>query len=275
MRRTFFYFILIMNLAFFGDGEVFAKTSVVASIPPLTYFVERIGGPLVEVKTLIPKGSSPEVYEPTFKQLLALAEAKICVLVGGNLFPAEKKFLHFIEKKKDRIIIDFAMKAGAIKDDPHIWLYFPAVMRLSAEITTALVEKNPEEEAYLKNNFLNLQDDLNKTEDYIKRILRPYRGKAFLVYHPAWGYFARHFGLEQIAVEKEGKSVSAADLSRVIYIAKKRGIKTLFVQKGFDTRSARFIAQEIGANLVETDPLAQDWLTNVRSFAETLKGVLR
>jgi len=71
-----------MNLAFFGDGEVFAKTSVVASIPRLTYFVERIGGSLVEVKTLIPKGSSPEVYEPTFKQLLALAEAKICVLVG-------------------------------------------------------------------------------------------------------------------------------------------------------------------------------------------------
>ena len=96
--------------------------------------------------------------------------------------------------------------------------------------------------------------------------------KYILVFHPAWGYFADEFGLVQIPVEIEGKEPTAAELAQVIDFANARGIRTVFVQPQFSTRAAEAVARSIGGNVVPIDPLAEDYVTNMKRVARALIG---
>jgi zinc transport system substrate-binding protein len=98
---------------------------------------------------------------------------------------------------------------------------------------------------------------------------------AFMVFHPAWGYFARTYGLEQIAVEMEGKEPKPADLKRLIRHARERGIKVIFVQPEFSTKSAEAIAKAIGGKVVLANPLALDWANNLKEIASEIKAALK
>ncbi|MDP2268794.1 MAG: zinc ABC transporter substrate-binding protein, partial [Deltaproteobacteria bacterium] len=100
-------------------------------------------------------------------------------------------------------------------------------------------------------------------------------GGTFLVFHPAWGHFAAEFGLKQIAIEKDGKPASALHLRRIVEEAKAKRIDVIFVQRGFDSKGARSVAQEIRGRIIEADPLEKDWLINLQNFAATLKLAIR
>jgi zinc transport system substrate-binding protein len=99
-------------------------------------------------------------------------------------------------------------------------------------------------------------------------------GRRFYVFHPAWGYFAREYGLEQVAIEDEGKEPDPSRLARVIGQARRDGAKVIFVQPQFSRRSAELVAEEIGARLVVLDPLASDWLPNLRRVAQEIRAGL-
>ena len=86
-----------------------------------------------------------------------------------------------------------------------------------------------------------------------------------MVFHPSWGYFATEYGLEQIAVEIEGKEPSAKDMANFIEKALERNIKVVFASPQFNQQSARTIADEIGGEVVSIDPLAEDYITNMRT----------
>ncbi|MCD4816700.1 MAG: zinc ABC transporter substrate-binding protein, partial [Methanosarcinales archaeon] len=92
----------------------------------------------------------------------------------------------------------------------------------------------------------------------------------FMVFHPSWGYFARDYNLTMIAVEVEGKEPSASDLEHLIETAKMNNIRVIFVQPQFSTKSAEVIAKEIGGNVVPVDPLAKDYITNLRKVSNTI-----
>jgi zinc transport system substrate-binding protein len=96
-----------------------------------------------------------------------------------------------------------------------------------------------------------------------------------MVYHPSWGYFAKEYGLSQIAVEIEGKDPSVQDMQRLIDTAKEKNIKIIFVQSGFSTSSAKTIASEIGGEVVEVDPLAKDYIANLSKVTQAFeKGLV-
>ena len=95
-----------------------------------------------------------------------------------------------------------------------------------------------------------------------------------MVFHPAWGYFAHDYGLEQIPIEAEGKGPTAKGLAAVIEEAKQAGIKVIFVQKQFSEKSAETVANAIGGRVIQMDPLARDYLDNMRKIAQTFAEVL-
>ncbi len=104
--------------------------------------------------------------------------------------------------------------------------------------------------------------------------LRRLSMRKFMVFHPAWAYFARDYGLDQIPVEIEGKQPSAKVLASSIEQAKKEGIKVLFVQKQFSKKSAEAVARAISGRVIQVDPLASDYMTNMRTIAETFAKVM-
>ncbi|WP_094226839.1 metal ABC transporter solute-binding protein, Zn/Mn family [Methanolobus psychrotolerans] len=155
--------------------------------------------------------------------------------------------------------------------DPHIWTSPDNVAVMVENIYTGLVAIDPDNGAtYLENKNAYLAE-LEVLDAEIKATLSGKEGSSFMVYHPAWGYFANHYGLVQVPVEIEGKEPSVMGMKAIIDEAKEKGIKIIFVQSGFSTVSASAIAKEIGGEVVEVDPLAKDYIDNLAKVAEAFE----
>ena len=96
-----------------------------------------------------------------------------------------------------------------------------------------------------------------------------------MVFHPAWGYFAQAYGLEQVAVEMEGKEPGPVDLEELIHYAREEGIKVIFVQPEFSTKSAETIAKAIEGEVIFANPLALDWAENLKEVATAFEAALK
>ena len=102
--------------------------------------------------------------------------------------------------------------------------------------------------------------------------MKDLKTRHFLVFHPSWAYFARDYGLEQVSIEVDGKSPRPMDLARTIARAREMGVRTVFVQKQFDTAAAEVVAREIRGRVAPLDPLSEDWPGNLLAVARALGG---
>ena len=277
--RKFFFFMAACILFLSETGGMCAATGEIrisVSILPQAYFVERVTGMRARVHVMIPKGASPETYEPTPQQLVALSDSQLYVTIGAPGLPFEEKYLKAALGQNRKIrVVNMSDGMTYRKEDPHIWTS-PAVVRLAAQnIERALTAYDPAHGDEYRNNLRTFLADIDATDREIKQTLAEKKGWAFMVYHPAWGYFADEYGLVQLAVEEEGKPVNAAHIRRMVDLAREKGIRAILVQKGFDTKSARAIARDIGGEVVETDPLERDWLQGMKNFTALLAKVLR
>ncbi|WP_406656500.1 zinc ABC transporter substrate-binding protein [Methanolobus sp. ZRKC2] len=147
--------------------------------------------------------------------------------------------------------------------DPHIWTSPKEAQVMVENIYDGLVEVDPENTDFYTQNKNAYIAELDAADANIRETLAGEEGSSFIVYHPAWGYFADEYSLEQISVEIEGKEPSVQDMQRLIDTAKEKNIKVIFVQSGFSTTSAQTIANEIDGEVVEVDPLAKDYIGNL------------
>jgi zinc transport system substrate-binding protein len=258
--------------AFAADRDI----PVSVSILPQASFVELIAGKRATVHVMIPKGASPEMYEPTPQQLVALSDSRIYVKVGAPGFPFEEKYLRtFLDRNRKLTVVGMSDGMAFREEDPHVWTSPAAVRIATKNIARALIAYDPAHREEYERNRQAFLREIDTLDQEIRRALAVKKGYAFMVYHPAWGYFADDYGLRQLSVEEEGKPVSAAHIREMIDLAREKGIRAILVQKGFDTKSARTVAREIGGEVVETDPLERDWLTGMRIFTALLTRVLR
>ena len=159
--------------------------------------------------------------------------------------------------------------------DPHIWTA-PALVKIQAKaILKALQEEAPRYADELQANYNSFAARVDALDQELKQILAGKSGLQFMVFHPSWGYFANAYGLRQVPVEIEGKNPKPAQLKALIEHAKEEGIKVIFVQPQFSTKSAELIAGEIGGEVAFADPLAEDWMNNLRMIAEKFKAALK
>ncbi|SMP46878.1 zinc transport system substrate-binding protein [Desulfonatronum zhilinae] len=159
--------------------------------------------------------------------------------------------------------------------DTHIWLS-PDLVRIQARhILEALTALDGAHAPVYEANFKAFMADLDALDADIRHTLAGKQEAAFMVFHPAWGYFARHYGLEQIPVELEGKEPKAQDLQLLIQRAKAEGIRVVFVSPQFSTRSAETIASAIEGQTIAINPLAENWMENMRTVAEKFKQAMQ
>jgi zinc transport system substrate-binding protein len=159
--------------------------------------------------------------------------------------------------------------------DPHIWLSPPLVKQQARTILRALQEIDPAYRDNYEANYRRFVSRIDILDAQLRSLFAGKQGLQFMVFHPAWGYFARAYGLKQVPVEIEGKSPKPAQLKQHIEHAKKNGIKVIFAQPQFSAKSAALVAREIGGEVVLADPLEEDWLANMRAVAEQFKSALR
>lgn len=257
-----------------------ARLQVAVSVPPQAYLVERLGGDRVKVQVMIPPGTSPAIFEPSPRQLVALSRARLYVKVGHPHFPFEETHLQgVLDRLPEITVVEMAGEASphgesALTEDPHVWLSPSAMKEAAVEITEALSEIDPDHAGEYRERRQRLLEEIERTDTAIRSLLAPYVGRRFVVYHAAWGHFAREYGLEQRAIEEEGKEPSPVRLVELIELARQQEIRVIFVQQGFSEQGARVIANEIGAEVWALDPLAYDWSENLVRVARALRVAL-
>jgi zinc transport system substrate-binding protein len=262
-----------------------------AGIPPIAFLVERIGGARVHVTTLLRPGDNPHTFELSPKQAVALGRVRLYVSVG---FPFEQAILHKIETGRSGLAVVRA-EQGILRtpahaaaghghtdeasEDPHIWLV-PALLRSqSLKVFEGLKKQDPHGETAFRQNLGRFLQSLDSLDRWIGATLAPFRDRAFLVFHPAFGRLADAYGLRQLSIEREGKSPSPRQVSECLALARTEGIRTVFVEPQFDPRSAQALARALGGKVETLDPLAPDVLANLRvvvgklatSFARTAR----
>lgn len=281
MKNIVFVIVFVFFAAIFGESK---ELNVVVTILPQKYFVEKIGGNLLNVDVMVEKGSDPHTYEPKPSKMIALSKADIYFTIG---LPLEKKWIdkmrgtnktlkvvpmdRGIEKIISENNLDYH-KENSLHEDPHTWLS-PALVRIMAEnIRDALIEEDSIHHISYQKNFLNFIKEINMVDTKIADIFlnSKHNKHIFMVYHPSFSYFAKSYGLRQIAIEVEGKEPSSKELISIINMAKENVIKIIFVEPQFDKKSARSIAQSIKAKLKEVDPLSYHWGENLISFATSI-----
>jgi zinc transport system substrate-binding protein len=142
-------------------------------------------------------------------------------------------------------------------------------------ICTGLSQISPADQLYFEKNRDSYLAKLDTLDADIRSSLNGLGNRTFIVYHPAWGYFARDYGLKQLGIERDGKEPQAAYMARLIQEAQERKIKVILVSPQFDTRSAETIAREIGGRVVSIDPEGSDYLDNMREVSAAFKEALQ
>ena len=276
------------------------KLNIVVSVLPQKYFVERIAGDNTEVHVMVLPGHSPATYEPIPSQMKKISEADIYFRIGVPFEEIWIKKLALLNPELEIIdtregitlrpmdsfiTLQQQMAHRRVDDqkedhdhtnqkDPHIWLS-PKLVKIQARtICKNLQHIDPENSDFYSENLQNFLDDLTALQHYFEEHLSQLEHKEFLVFHPSWGYLADEFSMIQIPIQIEGTSPAPRQLAKIIAYAKDENIRVIFVQKQFSTSSAQTIARAIKGRVVSIDPLAENYITNMRSIADIFMEVL-
>lgn len=245
---------------------------MLVSVPPQAWFVEALAGEFVDVVVLVPPGASPASHEPGVGTMRAISVASLWFKVGHPSFPFEASWLdRLLAENEDLAVVDTASGHELPEgDDPHLWLSPELAALATLNLTRALAELLPEHASALQVRSDDLMQRINEVDRAVKELLEPHAGRSFLVFHPAWGWFAKHVGLHQIAIEHDHKLPSLNHLAESIALARAAECRVVFVQPQFSDSAARQVAESLDADIVVIDPLAADWDTNLLRAATAL-----
>jgi len=290
MHIKLFFVLLLLGLPSIAIAK--ADLVVGVSILPQKYFVQRIAGNTTEVIVMVGSGYNPAIYEPRPKQLSKLSKASIYFLAG---VPFEKKWVKvFLKNNPSMTQISMTRDISLRKYhessmdkhshdneghpdnvDPHFWLN-PLLVKIAAKtVLDTLIQKNPEKENFYQKNYQSFVNDLEGLDKYIRESMVKTKIKNFSVFHPSWGYFADAYGLKQIAIEVQNRHSGAKTLNETIQQIRKLEIKVIFVQKQFSETDAEMIARETDAQLVKVDPLAENYIENMKYVAHVFLKALQ
>lgn len=274
------------------------QVRIAVSVLPLAGFAERVGGEHVAVEVLVGPGQSPHAYDPTPRQLQSIAKCRAFFRVGidfeNSLVPRiQRSFpgVRIVDLRagitlrtmtsaeatahahEDEHDASCAHAAGA--PDPHSWLSPLNAKIQSAKIAETLIELDPTHAEAYRKNLAAFQAELDAVHAEIAQALEPLRGREVFVYHPAFGYFLDAYGLKQAPVEIAGKEPTARQLAQLVERARKAGVKVIFVQPQFPSKSAEAVAEAIGGVVVPLDDLAKDYVANLREMARRIQEKLK
>ena len=266
-----------------GNAE---KPRIIVTIEPLRYFTEAIVGDQFEVASIVPKGSSPETYDPSPRQLIDLAQSKAYFRIGyigfeqvwADKLAENAPHLHFFDLSEGIDLIydeSHAHRHGASQEEdkgvePHVWCSTTNAQIIAANIVKAMHVLDKANDSLYMERYKALSRRIERTDSLIRHTLAT-ADSTFMIYHPALSYFARDYGLRQIPIEEGGKEPSPARLQELIDLCREEAVHVVFVQPEFDRRNAQLIAEQTGTQIADINPLAYDWEKEMLHAADALR----
>ena len=283
MKKLIYILTLFILSACGNTTQKSEKPILTVTLEPLRYFTEAIAGDNYEVVSMVPKGSSPESYDPTPQQLVNLSKSQAYFRIGYIGF--EQAWMKKLEANCPNMkVYDTSKGIDLIRDkghwhgdhfheggvEPHVWNSTQNALIIADNIYQALCELDSTHQEDYQKRLDVLKQTIRQTEANVRTLVEN-ADSTFLIYHPALSYFARDYGLKQVSIEEGGKEPSPAQLKALIETCRNENVHTIFVQQEFDQRNAQLIANELGVNIVSINPLSYDWVKEMIRIAEALK----
>jgi len=246
---------------------------------------------------MVGPGEEAHTYEPSPEQMKDLSTADLFYTIGIEY--EETWVPRFIDINPDLTFIDSAegiiripvadahdhdedYKEVSVDSDhtvgegldPHVWLSPQNGKIIARNVLAALIEVSPQNKQTFEENYDALIADIDRLEASIRTSLAGINSRTFMVFHPAWGYFADQYALEQVSVQVGGQDPSPSEMAELVEIARAEAIRVIFVQPSFNSEDAQAIAKEINAEIASVDPLSRDWLMNLENVAAALAAAL-
>jgi len=260
-------------------ASTFRKPIVAVTIVPERTFVEAVCLGLAEVITMVPPGYSPENYEPTPAEMEKFNDASLYFSIGvqteeANILPnAGDVRVISLRDEVSKVCPERNFESG--ERDPHIWLSPKRVKVMVLAIAREMSALDPANQEIYNKNANEYISQLDEADAEIKAALAGVENKKFVVYHPAFGYFAEDYGLEMFALEEEGKEATPQHLQKMIDLAKAENIKVIFYQEEIDSSQSAAYAEEIGGKAMQLSPLSADYINNAKAMAEIMAEVMQ
>lgn len=265
--------------------------TVVATIFPLADVVHQLGGDWVAVTTLLPPGASPHTFEPRPGDVRAMADASLFVTVGGGLDEWASRIARAADRLVETIAVaDLVELAGgglaydeAEADDhdhahgsidPHVWLD-PIIVRdvIAPRLAQSLMERLPHAAHEIEANLVDYQGQLTELDAWVREKLEAIADKNFIGYHSAWRYYARAYGLTQVAVVTPfpGQEPSARWMTNLIGIARRHGVTVVFAEPQLNPKAADTIAREIKGRVLILDPIGGQRVEGRQTYIDLIR----
>ena len=283
MKKLIYILTLFILRACGNTTQKSEKPILTVTLEPLRYFTEAIAGDNYEVVSMVPKGSSPESYDPTPQQLVNLSKSQAYFRIGYIGF--EQAWMKKLEANCPNMkVFDTSKGIDLILDkghwhgdhfheggvEPHVWNSTQNALIIADNIYQALCELDSTHQEDYQKRLDVLKQTIRQTDANVRTLLEN-ADSTFLIYHPALSYFARDYGLKQVSIEEGGQEPSPAQLKTLIETCRNENVHTIFLQQEFDQRNAQLIANELGVNIVSINPLSYDWVKEMIRIAEALK----
>jgi zinc transport system substrate-binding protein len=285
VRKIFYLLVIILLTSCNPKGSDTGQRIITVSIAPFKYFVEAIGGSDFNVNVMVPAGANPHIYEPFPKQIIKLR--KSIAYISNGYLGFEITWLdrfYDMNKTMKRLSLGDNIEPLASSHhhegdhveaaDPHYWVSPKCALVIAASVRGFLTELNPDKKEEYEANYQTLIGKINAMDKTAGELFASDQNRSFMIFHPNLGYLARDYGLEEITVEYEGKEPPPSRLKELIDQARRDRLKTIFVQREYDTKNAKAIAHEIGAKIEIIDPLSEDWLKSTMQIINALHNSL-
>lgn len=267
--------LLIVGCTTKSDSD---KKTIFVTITPMQSIIEEITAGDFDIEVIVPKGASPETFEPTPKQVTSFSDAELIFSTG--LIDFEQSLVQRIDDDAEVVNLSNGIEliAGSCSHgnhqhkhgvDPHIWTSPRALRTMVTNAHKAIMAHYPDSVKYTEATG-RLLERINKLDNYCATRIKAEGVEAMMIYHPAYTYYARDYGIEQIAIEHDGKEPSLRQTTALIEKAKEHGVKAILRQPQYSEDKVRAIANDAGAEIITTDPLAEDILGEIERVTEII-----
>jgi ABC-type Zn uptake system ZnuABC Zn-binding protein ZnuA len=251
-----------------GNGSS-DRLQVLSGIPAYADIVQLVGGPHVDVTTLIPPGKNPHTFDLDPRLMVKIAHADLIVFNGAGLemwadalvessMKQSVKVLWASELIKDSLLLEEHHEGHvhAAGVNPHFWLD-PLMMRtIVSAIRDSLVSLDPLQAEDFRRNAQRCIDSLEAVDKMIRTQTLRWKNTSFISTHSSWLYFCNRYGLKEAGVIESvpGDEISAKRFASMLEMMRSEGISVIFTQYMFPNSLAISLAEESGATITELDP---------------------
>ena len=251
------------------------KIGVIVTIGPEVEFVKAVGGDKVDVTLMVPPTADVHTYEPLPGQLSKVSNAQLYVQVGSSI-EFENNYMDKLKAANPNMLVINASKGiqlipnTADEDghlDPHVWMSPRNARIMVNNIYEGLIQVDPENKDYYRENK---DQYLLKLEELDKNTTKLLEGKTkpILIFHPAFGYYARDYNLTMISAMVNDEEPSPQRIAMMVDVARQYNITMVYVEPQFNPKYMQSIASQIGGQVLQVSVLDENYLENMKKVAE-------